>query len=291
MLAGYFFVAVTALFFGSAPTFAKLAFDAGTDPLSLQVFRFAITASLTLAAIGLAQHRPRIHRGQIVRLCLLAACTALSSYCYMTAVRYIPVAVASLTFFTFPLVVGPLAHVLKLDELTRRKSLAIVVGFAGLCMVLGANIGLDPYGIALAFVAGLSVAVSFVVSRPLTQTLPPLTITGFATGVPCLIYLAVGLADDAVHFPESLCGALGVIGNSLCFAVGLACLYASIARLGALRTAVLINLEPLVSVAAAFILLGQSITPLQMVGALVVVGGIVLMQSDRANRTRSSAPA
>ena len=287
---GLVLLCVTALFFGSAPTFARLAFDGGTDAVSLQVFRFAITGTATFAAAALTRHLPRLARGQLVRLCLLALCTALSSYCYMTAVRYIPVAVASLTFFTFPLIVAPLSHFLRLDLLTMRKGVASVVAFAGLCLVLGVDLDLDWYGVALAFLAGVSVAASFVISRPLTQTLPALTITAFATGLPCLISIAAGLAADAIVFPPTLTGTLGVIANSLCFAIGLACLYAALARLGPLRTAVLINIEPLVSIAAAFVVLGQAISPVQMAGALIVVCGICLMQSGRPARPRLDAP-
>ena len=281
ILKGYLYLAITALFFGSAPTFARLAFQGGTDPLSLQVFRFVITAGATWLAVAVLRHLPRIRRDQIGRLGLLAICTAVSSLCYMTSVRYIPVGVASLTFFTFPLIVGPLSHVMKLDRLTRRSGIAILVSFSGLCLVLGYDLSLDWRGLGLAFAAGVSVAVSFVVSRPLTRMLPPLTITAFATGIPCLFFVAFGLASGALVFPQSAVGGVGVVLNGLCFAIGLAFLYASIGELGATRTAVLINLEPLVSIAAAFLVLGQTIGTWQALGAAVVVGGIVLMQTGR----------
>ena len=285
MWPGYGFVATTALVFGSAPTFARLAFEGGVDPLSLQVFRFVITASAILSVVVIARCWPRITLRQFVRLCLIALCTGVSSYCYMTAVRYVPVPVASLVFFTFPLIVGPLAHVLGIEQLTRRRIAAILVTFFGLCLVLGYDLQLDWYGVGLAFLAGFSVAVSFVVSRPLTRVLPALTITAFSTGLPCLAYLAIGLAGDRMVFPETTAGIVGVIVNGLCFAAGLACLYASIRRLGALRTAVLINLEPLVSIGAAYVVLGQTIAPGQMIGALVVVTGIVVMQTGRSGRS------
>lgn len=283
-LAGFAFLGTMALVFGSAPTFAKLAFDGGIDAISLQVFRFTITFSSILAAMLVARHFPRINRRHLPRLCLLAVATAVSSFCYMTAVDYVSVAVASLTFFTFPLIVGPLSHVLGLDRLTRRKTLSIVVAFAGLCLVLGGDLNLDWRGVSLAFAAGATVAASFVVARPLTSDLPALTITAFATGLPCALYLGFALANAELVFPGTLKGTIGVFGNALCYAVGLGCLYASIARLGALRTAVLINIEPLVSVAAAFLVLGQAIGPLQMAGAAIVVAGILLMTCDRPAR-------
>ncbi|MDE0809653.1 MAG: DMT family transporter [Alphaproteobacteria bacterium] len=281
-LVGYLLLAITALFFGSAPTFAKLAFDGGTDAVSLQVFRFGITfATVVLMALVL-RHFPRVKGRHLPRLLMLTLCTAISSYCYMTAVQHVSVAVASLTFFTFPLIVGPLSHILGFDRLTPRKLLAICVAFSGLCLVLGGDLELNWLGVSLAFGASISVAVSFVVSRPLTQELPSLTITAFATGIPCALYLAYAVIASDLAIPTTTGGAVGVLGNALCYAIGLVCLYGSIARLGALRTAILINAEPLISVGAAFLVLGQGIVPLQMTGSAIVIFGIFLITSDRS---------
>ena len=288
-LVGYIFLGVTALFFGAAPTFAKLAFDGGIDALSLQVFRFTITFSVVLLMVLALRHSPRIKRRHWPRLLMLALCTAVSSFCYMTAVRHVSVAVASLTFFTFPLIVGPLSHLLGLDRLSWRKLLAILVAFSGLCMVLGGDLDLDWTGVTLAFIAGSTVAASFVVSRPLTLELPSLTITAFATGIPCALYIVFGTVTSGLIVPDTTSGAIGVLGNALCYAVGLVCLYGAIARLGALRTAILINAEPLISVGAAFVILGQAIGPLQMAGAAIVVFGIFLVTTDRETPPPTSA--
>jgi drug/metabolite transporter (DMT)-like permease len=280
-LIGFILLGTTALFFGTAPTFAKLAFDGGIDALSLQVFRFTITFATVVVMVLALRHLPRVERRHLPSLLFLALCTAVSSYCYMTAVRHVSVAVASLTFFTFPLIVGPLSHLLGFDRLSPRKLMAIFVAFAGLCMVLGGDLELDWLGVSLAFGAGSTVAASFVVSRPLTLELPSLTITAFATGIPCALYLIYAIAQSDLTLPGTTLGAVGVVGNALCYAVGLVCLYGSIARLGALRTAIMINVEPLISVGAAFVILGQAIRPLQMVGAAIVVLGILLVTTDR----------
>lgn len=280
-LLGYLLLGITAVFFGTAPSFAKLAFDGGIDALSLQVFRFTITFAAVLALVLALRHLPRVERRHLPRLLMLTLCTAISSYCYMTAVGHVSVAVASLTFFTFPLIVGPLSHLLGFDRLSPRKLLAIIVAFAGLCMVLGGDLELNWLGVSLAFGAGCAVAVSFVVSRPLTQALPSLTITAFATGIPCALYLVYAVTRSDLAFPNTTLGGIGVFGNALCYAVGLVCLYGSIARLGALRTAIMINAEPLISVGAAFLILGQAIGALQMAGAAIVVLGILLVTTDR----------
>ena len=289
-LVGYGLLGVTGLFFGTAPSFAKMAFDGGIDAVSLQTFRFIIAFVTVLATARALSQSPIVDKRHLPGLILLALCTATASYCYMTAVKHVSVAVASLTFFTFPLIVGPFSHLLGMDRLNPRKLIAIVVAFAGICLVLGGDLEVNWTGVALAFTASTAVAASFVVSRPLTQALPSLTITTYATGIPCVLYLLFGLSQSSIMMPETTATGIGVIGNSLCYAVGSVCLYGAIARLGALRAAVLINIEPLISVGAAFLILGQVIGPLQMGGAAIVIFGILLMTSERgASRQETKA--
>ena len=277
-LAGFAFIGTTALFFGAAPTFAKLAFDGGIDALSLQVFRFAIAFVAVIGTMAILREAPKIRRDQVARLALLACCTGFASFCYMTSVRYVPVAVATLTFFTFPLIVGPLSHLTGSDQLTVRNLAATAVAFAGLCMVLGGDVELDWLGVFLAFIAGLAVALSFIVARPLVEQLPAMTVSAISTGLSGVFFLVWGLFTADLEPPDTIVGTIGLIGNSLCYAVGLCCLYAGIRRIGALRSAILVNAEPLVSVLAAYLVLGQTIGPLQIAGTLVVIFGIMMVR-------------
>lgn len=280
---GYVFVLTTALVFGTAPTLAAVAFLGGADAFGLQVIRFTITAGVILASNLLLGHGIRVARAHRLHLLGLAATTSVASVGYMTAVLYVPVALASLTFFSFPVMVALLLHLLRLDPLDAARALGVAASFAGLVMVLGAGLSdLHPLGISLAFLAGSSVAVSFLITRSLAGAVPPLTMVLYSTGLPTLLLWLVLPLVGAVALPDTAAGWAGAIGNGLCYAAGLLGLYAAIGRLGPLPVASAINLEPLVSVAAAYLLLGQSLSPIQFAGALVVVAGIVVVQRRAA---------
>ena len=274
-------MAVSATAFGSAPTFAKLAFDNFITPSSLQSYRFLITFVVVLMVTIAAKQVTKPTPAHLPRLFILAISTGLSSLCYMTSVKYIPVAVASLTFFTFPLVVAPISHVMKIDKLTQIKILAMIIAFCGLCLLLGTTYDLEWVGISMALAAGLFVATSFIVSKPLTEDLSPLTMAVFATGLPCFVYATSSILSNDLTHPQNFPGGVGLVANSICHAIGLTCCYAAIARLGPTRTAVMMNVEPLVSVLAAYLVLGQAITVVQSLGIIGVVSGIVLMGYKR----------
>lgn len=280
---GFVLVAVTALFFGTAPTLARLSFDGGADAIALQLFRFLFGA---VGLWGLAVARGiggRVPRHRLGLLAALAVLVAASSYGYMTSVRYIPVPLATLTFFVFPLLVGLLSHLVGDERLTRRRSLALVIGFAGLSLVLGGGLsGGDPAGIVLAFGAGTCVALSFLVTRRLTSEIPPVRLTAILSTVLAVVYAGIAVAHGGVELPRTRIGWTGLIGNSVCYVVGLSCLYAAIHRLGSVRVAVVVNTEPVISVLAAAIILGELLTPMQGLGAVVVLAGILVMQRESA---------
>tara|TARA_B100000925_G_scaffold200380_1_gene151854 strand:+ start:230 stop:1108 length:879 start_codon:yes stop_codon:yes gene_type:complete len=280
-VSGLIFIIISATAFGSAPTFAKLAFDNSITPISLQGYRFLITFVIISIATIVTKQITRPTPAHLPRLLMLAISTGLSSLCYMTSVKHIPVAVASLTFFTFPLVVAPISHLMKIDKLTQIKVLAIMIAFCGLCILLGTTYNLQWIGFSMAFAAGLFVATSFIVSKPLAEDLSPLTMAVFSTGLPCFVFaVSTILSGDLTH-PQNISGSVGLVANSICHAIGLTCCYAAIARLGPTRTAVTMNIEPLISVLAAYLVLGQKITILQSLGIIGVVSGIVLMSYTR----------
>lgn len=282
VLPGLGFVAVTALFFGAGPTLARLAFDGGTGVLTLQIARFLVAAVGLWAWLAVSGRIRPVAKARFPLILAMVLLSTGASFGYMTSVRSIPVPVASLTFFTFPLMVGPLAHLIGDERLTLRRVVALGVGFAGLALVLGGGLGdADPAGLAMAFGGGTCVAVSFQVSRRLTVDIPPTQLTAtvaVGSGLLCAVLLA---AHGEIHLPTTPRGWIGVLGNAASYAIGLTCLFASIRLLGAVRTAVAINLEPVISVALATVVLGEILSAAQMLGAAVVLAGIALAQSGR----------
>lgn len=282
---GYVLVALVAIFFGIAPSFAKLAFDGGAGPVTLQFGRFLLAVFVLWAiVVGRGLVRP-VPRRLWPLLAALVTCTALASFGYMTSVAFVPVPLASLTFFVFPLMVGPLSHLAGHERLTPLRLIALAIGFSGLAILLGADLrGADPIGVALAFGAGTCVAISFLLTRQLSSSLGPMHITAIVT-TGCLVIFTAATWVEGMKLPTGALPWLGFGVNVLCYVVGLSSLYGAIARLGSVRVAAVGNMEPVISVLTAGLLLGQVLGPYQMLGAAVVIAGILLMQAERIRRS------
>jgi drug/metabolite transporter (DMT)-like permease len=76
----------------------------------------------------------------------------------------------------------------------------------------------------------------------------------------------------------------GGLAFSALFSIGLAYLiwYRGVERLGGARTAVFINFTPVVALLTGAIWLGETLTPLSVAGAAMVLGGVVLVRSGSA---------
>jgi drug/metabolite transporter (DMT)-like permease len=90
------------------------------------------------------------------------------------------------------------------------------------------------------------------------------------------------LTIDGAHWPLGAAGWLAVIGIALfSTVVAMVCFFAGMQRLGATDTATLSTLEPVVSLLLAFALLGESLGPIQICGAVLVIMAVVALARAR----------
>jgi drug/metabolite transporter (DMT)-like permease len=266
---------VMIVFFATAPNLARLAFDDGIGVISFQVVRFvvAVTTMTVLALILRWPIQPMVKHWRGVGA--LSLVTIVASFGYMTSVRYIPVGLASLIFFCFPILVAVLAHVSGHERVSGARALSLAIAFAGVVLIFGVSWdAADPRGMALALVAGLAVAIGYLVSRRMSEHLPSTSLSLGAIWGAAVFYITLGVIIGDHQWPASAIGWGGVLGAAIAYVIGLTALYATIARLGSVRSAAISNLEPLVTIAIAFLLLGERLTPSQLLGGAVVIGAL-----------------
>lgn len=303
-LAGLGLVTVSAVAFGTTPSLARLAFAGGSDPQTLALARFALGAVATLIAIALVGGRFRPTGRLLLAGVAIGVVYAMQSASYLTAVSLIPVGVAVLIFFTFPGMVALLVRFVDGEPVTWPKRIGLVGAFAGVALAVGAAPRtLAPLGMGMALVAAVSVAIFIVFGGRLTRQIGTL---GFAA----LSYLGatagfgawIAVAGEIV-LPVTALGWFGLIGASLLFIVGILSFFGALTMVDTVRATIVSNLEPLCAIAAAWLLLGEAMTPVQLLGAAVVVAAVLLpsLAGDAPARTpvpetstpdtRAAAPA
>ena len=118
---GFSFVAVAAIGFGVSPTYAKLAYQGGAEPLTLVAARFTLCVLAMFIIAGLRRSSIRIQHRLLYVPLVMGALLTWNAAGYLSAVKEIPVSLAAALFYTFPLQIGLFSLVLGLEILSFRR--------------------------------------------------------------------------------------------------------------------------------------------------------------------------
>lgn len=268
-------------------------FDGGWSAGAAVAVRVSIGAIvLTVPALLALRGRWVAVRGQ-TQLLLTYGILAVAGaqLCYFYAVSYLPVGVALLIEYTSPVGVVVwmwLRHGQTPTRLTLLGGTIALIGLALLIDVFGGDTALDPRGVAWALAAMVGATAYFVISGHGESGVPPVALAWFGLAVAAVtvglvgmtgaLPLHAGTADVAyrgVAVPWFVpVVALGVVTAALAYLTGIA----GVRRLGA-RLASFIGLtEVLAAVMFAWVLLAEIPTPLQWLGGVLVLGGVVVVK-------------
>lgn len=268
-------IAASAVFFSLITTFSKLAYGGGATPLALTWIRFAAFVLLIGAYQGLRGASFRLPRRNLVATFPMAVGMMMMSVGYLTSVVYIKVSLAVVLLYSFPLMVGVLATVSGRERIRPAKALALLVAFGGLTLAVGLDAGsLDWRGVALALIAALGVAGTLTFGGPYLEGVDTFTVNVW-TNVWMLIAMALFLSiQGGAEMPVGTEGWIGLAGATLCYILGFVLMFAAIKLLPPSQTAVMMNIEPVVSIFAAVFVLSETIAPLQWLGVAIMLSAL-----------------
>jgi drug/metabolite transporter (DMT)-like permease len=279
------FVLVTLLFGSGFP-----AVKAGLEfvpPLVFAAARSYLAAALLLGYVGAttAYWAPRTRRDLTAVLAgglFLVGGTGIG----FVAQQFITAGVAAVIFSLAPVVTAVLAWpLLPAERLGSRDYAGVVLGFVGIVVVIRP----DPAGLLDPAVAGKLLFVGGVVvvelgavlvrrSRP-TMPIPALTAWAMVVGGTVHVAFAVAVGESlAAVDPTPLAVAMVLYLGVAIGAVGLVLYFALMDAVGPLKANTTTYLTPIVALAIGFVLLGERIHPLTVVGFAVIVAGFAVLE-------------
>lgn len=275
---GLALVLLAALFYGTLPSMIRLAYGGGADETAVILFR-AVSSVVFCAALAAATGKSVIPpRGLRIAGFCIGMVWLIGAYSYVSAIRRIPIGVAVTIFYMFPLIVALMARVIEGERLTRWRSAGLLVGFAGVALAVGASFrGLDPLGMALAGVASMGVATNITLSvRVMRGSSPYAAMFMMTAGSSvALVLLAAAMGVDLPTTPLSW---FGLAASAGLFCVATVCFYSAVHMIGGVHAAVAGNIEPVAATVIAFLVLGETLAPLQLAGVLLVIAAVMLVQ-------------
>ena len=302
--AGLGLALVSAATFSTSGSFASSLIAAGWTPGAAVTVRVVLAAVvLTLPALLLLRGRWEALRRSGPTLTLYGvAAVAGAQLCYFMAVQHLSVAVALLLEYSGALLVVLwvwLRQGQRPGRLTLVGTVAAAVGLALVLQIVG-NTDLDPVGVLWGLGAAVGLAVYFVVSAGTDEELPPLVVAWAGLAVGGAVLALAGASGvlpmaaprtDVVLVDAQVSWLVPVLGLVLVAAVVAYVAGIVGARLlGARRASFVGPTEVLFEVAFAWVLLGQSLNAVQLLGGALVLAGIALVRVDEQRRAAAYPP-
>jgi drug/metabolite transporter (DMT)-like permease len=296
---------VSAACFGAMAIFGKLAYDAGVSPGALLLVRFALAAALLgmilLLRPGLRREEPRRDepagaRGRVLAIAvgLGAVGYALQASLYFSALHLMDASLLSLILYTYPVLVTVAAVLLGRDRLTPGRGAALVAASGGtLLVLLGAGgVSFHPLGALLAFGSALTYTIYILVADGAVHRLPPVVLSALvmagAAGTLGVRALLTGGVDLGFGPSGWFWLACIVVVSTV---VAMLAFFAGLQRTGPSTAAILSTFEPVVTTALAALILGESLTPVQLAGGALVLSSVAVLQVGPGQIRPSAAPA
>lgn len=275
--------------FGTLPVFVK------NIPLSsaeIALYRAVLAAVLTGIYIAAAKKNAEFKRirRELPLILVSGAAMGINWILLFEAYRYTSVSVATLSYYFAPVIVIIACPFLFRERLTVKQVFCFVMATAGVVLITGVGglgSGSEIKGIAL----GLSAAVfyaSVILLNKRIRTVDGINRTFIQFITAAAVLLPYTAAAEGFHLMSlDFAGTLNLLAVGFIHTGVTYCLYfSSVTGLTGQQAAVLSYIDPLVAVVMSVTVLGESITPLQAAGGLMILGFTLLNEVRiKTNRT------
>mgnify|MGYP000503954460 FL=1 len=274
-----------ALIWSSAFTSARVIVEAA-PPLMALALRFAISGGLALAVGAMLGQSFRLTRSQWISVIVFGICqNSLYLGLNFVAMQTVEASLAAIIASTMPLIVGAANWLVFREKLPLLGLVGLVAGFAGVAVIMAQRFGggTDPVGIMLCMIAAVALAVATLTMRGASSNGGNLWVV---IGLQMLVGSAALIPPAAVFetwvvtwsWPLVIAFIYTTLAPGL-FATWI--WFVLVGQIGATRAATFHFLNPFFGVVIAAVLLSEALTFADIIGVIIIAGGILAVQLSR----------
>jgi len=281
-----------AVSYGMIITATRLAYDAGSNPITVICARATVPAVL-IALVMLARRQTfRLLPGAFWPVAGIALGQLGITIGYLGAVVFIPVSLAALVFYVHPVLVAVVLGLFGRSRVGWTAGLAFAAAFAGLTLALAPSFGLlDPRGLALAGCSTLA-GTLLILSADRLPAVQDLLPVGLYMNLCALAVVGpFALASGGFAAPQSALGWGAITFVCLAYVIAFFGVVGAIRLAGALRASLVFNLEPVVAIISAIAILGEALAPAQILGVALVFAALTLATLAERHHPAVAPPA
>ena len=268
--------------YGLVPNFVRGAISNGIPAIESTLFRTFMIA-IVFAIIAVAQgERLTIPKKALPSFIGQSVATLFVSVAYLGSVQFIPVGLAVIIFYLFPVMIMVLAPVVEGRNPGLLRILIALVAFGGLAIAVGPSFdSLDIRGILLAAVGSAGATLQFFSGRAISNYMTPAAFGSLVHMVilPPVLAIAIYAGSGTLQFlpggPASTAGLFFMSGVAVVYIIAYMGQMLSLRFAPASTVAPFYNLEPVVATATAAAILGERLQTNQYAGGGLVLAALV----------------
>ena len=261
------------------PTTAKLAYEAGSDVLTVAFSRGIIAVAILFCAAVIVKQSLRLPRGMLAYSIVVGIAGALFVYGIFGAIVSINISLAILILYLYPMALAVYEHFFGTTRLCAAQWLWGTAAFAGLTFIVGVNFGQISFiGVALALLAMLASVVITLVNVKVVEQTGSLVSNLYMSLWGTVIFGVALLLFGQFNQPQTSMGWIALSGNGVAYCVTWVAFFSGARILGATRAAMISLIEPPMAALFAWLIFGETFTLLQWVGFAVVLASLVMFE-------------
>lgn len=280
--------------FGAMAIFAKTAYEGGANVPTLLAIRFTLAAAVLWVLVARRGPAPQAVPRRVLPAFGLGVLYAVEASAFFLALTRIDAALAELLLYGYPAMVVLAAALLGTEALTRARVQALLLSSAGLALVLAAGgiASVDGLGVLAALSSAVLYSAYVLVSERVLVGVEPLLVAAQVSTAAAACFLAYGLGTGSLDFgltAEAWVATLAV--TLLSTVVAIVAFLKGIQLVGAGTATIVSTVEPVVTVSLAIVVLGERLSPLQLVGGLLVLGALTRLRDQTPGTLADHEPA
>jgi drug/metabolite transporter (DMT)-like permease len=285
---GVISILASALFLGLAPVFGKAAIDFGFSPLFVVAFRTSLAALLLFLIIAIfKRHYLYIFPAGLLGCLLAGAINGAGSILYYQALSHLSASIGQLIYSIYPLFVA-LWLVLDNQPPSRLTILRMCLALIAIVLLSISDFNNPDYiGILLMVGASALYALHIPINQRVLYEIPAPTVTLYTLFAMSIIVVPVYVLFDRSLAPLNANYA-PLIGLTLVTFFSRLTLFLGVKHIGGMQAALLGLAELFITILASYLFLGEHLTAIQWIGAIILGISLLLFGFERYTPTRRS---
>lgn len=286
-LKGYLLAAIAAAAYGTNPAFAVPLYDQGMNPNTVLLFRYIMGLPLLVIVMLVRGQSFRMSRNEMAQAAILGILMAFSSLGLFGSYKYMNSGVASTLLFVYPVMVAVMMIFFFHEKFKANVAICLAIMSLGLVMLMKPQPGGEPvsaYGCLLVMVSALTYAIYIVmvnVSKSV-RAIPTTKLLLYSLAWGCLVFVVMAAAGTPLTMPAMPSSWLNLAALAVIpTVISLACTTRAIQLIGSTPTAILGGLEPVAAVVLSVVVLGQAITPRDILGGTLIILATTIVIADK----------